>query len=281
MRYEYDVFGAIRSEVGTGGNPRKFTGKEYESDVKLYYYGARYYDPYTGRFTQRDPIGDGNNWYAYARNNPLRYIDPTGLRPGLVWENGRMFWNPWHVKLRQKIAEAVGFPHLAPDNHHIPPTAPIVPTGLITGEPEVPKFDSEAMAKQAVIRMLFGILSPVHEEQLQSDRGLKDEIDRQGGYGKLGEKGHGKNVRHLNGGEAEAEAMFDHLKGNRPVDTESTRTTDGRQIDVIIGTDPDGNKISYRAVSKGKGDYQGPPTIETFKKGKKGKAETKLKFVED
>ena len=79
VRYEYDVFGAIRSEVGTSDNPRKFTGKEYESDVKLYYYGARYYDPYIGRFTQRDPIGDGLNWYAYAANNPLKFVDPTGL----------------------------------------------------------------------------------------------------------------------------------------------------------------------------------------------------------
>ena len=37
-----------------------------------------YYDPYTGRFTQRDPAGDGVNWYAYTENNPLKYVDPTG-----------------------------------------------------------------------------------------------------------------------------------------------------------------------------------------------------------
>ena len=81
VRYEYDVFGAVRSEVGTSDNSRKFTGKEYESDVKLYYFAARYYDPYIGRFTQRDPVGDGKNWYAYAFNNPLSYTDPTGKVP--------------------------------------------------------------------------------------------------------------------------------------------------------------------------------------------------------
>ena len=83
-RYEYDVFGAVRSEVGTSDNPRKFTGKEYESDVKLYYFAARYYDPYIGRFTQRDPAGDGINWYAYAYNNPLGFVDPTGLASRLA-----------------------------------------------------------------------------------------------------------------------------------------------------------------------------------------------------
>ena len=80
MRDEYDVFGAVRSAVGTSHNARKFTGKEWESDVNLYYYAARYYDPYTGRFWQRDPAGDGINWYIYAYNNPLRFIDPFGLR---------------------------------------------------------------------------------------------------------------------------------------------------------------------------------------------------------
>ena len=76
----YDVFGAIRNETGTSDNTRKFTGKEWDTDSNLYYFAARYYDPYIGRFTQRALAGDGVNWYAYTANNPLRFIDPDGLR---------------------------------------------------------------------------------------------------------------------------------------------------------------------------------------------------------
>ena len=46
-----------------------------------------YYDPYVGRFTQRDPIGDGGNWYAYVANNPLAFVDPTGLRLDFINAN--------------------------------------------------------------------------------------------------------------------------------------------------------------------------------------------------
>lgn len=78
-RYEYDAFGAVRAETGTSDNTRKFTGKEWEADSKLYYFAARYYDPYIGRFTQRDPAGQGMNWYIYCANNPLKFVDPTGM----------------------------------------------------------------------------------------------------------------------------------------------------------------------------------------------------------
>ena len=60
-----------------GGTRYGFTGQEQDASG-LYYYGARYYDPELGRFTQPDTILDGLNRYAYCRNNPVKYIDPTG-----------------------------------------------------------------------------------------------------------------------------------------------------------------------------------------------------------
>lgn len=65
-------------------NPYKFTGKPLDQESGLYYYGARYYNPSIGRFTTPDVLrGDLSNplslnRYTYVRNNPLRYIDPTG-----------------------------------------------------------------------------------------------------------------------------------------------------------------------------------------------------------
>ncbi len=68
----------------------RFTGKYLDDDTGLYYYGARYYDPALGRFISPDPLYLADperctihmvscNLYAYANNNPMAFIDPTGL----------------------------------------------------------------------------------------------------------------------------------------------------------------------------------------------------------
>jgi len=53
----------------------------------LTYMQARHYDPELGRFLSNDPIGvslgtpQSFNRYAYANNNPYRYVDPDGRIP--------------------------------------------------------------------------------------------------------------------------------------------------------------------------------------------------------
>jgi len=77
----YDAFGAELSATGTWKGPFGYAGgfgyQEDSSGLKLL--GHRYYDPTTGRFLSRDPIGAGRNWYAYTANNPVNYVDGLGL----------------------------------------------------------------------------------------------------------------------------------------------------------------------------------------------------------
>ncbi len=59
------------------------TGKEWNPEVQLYYFGSRWYDPEIGRWLSSDPIGQsgGINLYTYVSNNPIMLYDPEGYRP--------------------------------------------------------------------------------------------------------------------------------------------------------------------------------------------------------
>ena len=80
---DYDSFGNIIGETNAAAGDRyKFTGREYDPELALYYYRGRYYDPITGRFISQDPIGfaaGDANLYRYVGNTPTIYVDPLGL----------------------------------------------------------------------------------------------------------------------------------------------------------------------------------------------------------
>jgi RHS repeat-associated protein len=78
-RIAYMPYGADRGVAGGSFAPRyQFNFKEKES-TGLYDYGARLYDPATGRWLSADSsLQDGPNRYAYVSDNPLAYVDPTG-----------------------------------------------------------------------------------------------------------------------------------------------------------------------------------------------------------
>ncbi|HQR13295.1 MAG TPA: RHS repeat-associated core domain-containing protein [Nitrospira sp.] len=81
--YAYDAYGNLLESPGTVEQPYTYTGREFDSETGLYYYRARYYDPTTGRFLQKDPIfNPGFQIYGYVEGIPTLFVDPYGLRAG-------------------------------------------------------------------------------------------------------------------------------------------------------------------------------------------------------
>jgi RHS repeat-associated protein len=111
-RHDYLPFG---EEIGADGSWRtagrgyagdtvrqQFTGYERDYETELDYAQARYYANRQGRFTSVDPISMSMahlldpqriNLYAYARNNPVLFVDPTGEFVTIIGNGSRVFLN--------------------------------------------------------------------------------------------------------------------------------------------------------------------------------------------
>jgi RHS repeat-associated protein len=83
---EYVPFGEVFIEEHNNkwSTPYKFNGKELDEETGLYYYGARYYDPRVSLWLGVDPSQEkypSISTYAYALENPLKFIDIDGRDP--------------------------------------------------------------------------------------------------------------------------------------------------------------------------------------------------------
>jgi RHS repeat-associated protein len=99
--YEYDPFGKTTVATGPKANAfaHRFSTKPLDLTTGLYYYGYRFYDPNSGRWPSRDPIGDlnrrwipellpeGPSLYNFVGGDPINWFDPWGLSrlKGTVW----------------------------------------------------------------------------------------------------------------------------------------------------------------------------------------------------
>jgi len=92
VTYVYDAWGKTVSSSYVSGysnvytyNPFRYRGYYYDTETGFYYLQSRYYDPAIGRFINADGYLStgtgliGCNMYAYCNNNPVMYVDYTGM----------------------------------------------------------------------------------------------------------------------------------------------------------------------------------------------------------
>ena len=84
---DHDEFGRVTLDTNPGFTSFGFAGGLYDPDTGLVRFGARDYDPETGRWTSKDPIlfnGMQPNLYGYTFGDPVNFVDPDGRVPIFV-----------------------------------------------------------------------------------------------------------------------------------------------------------------------------------------------------
>jgi RHS repeat-associated protein len=83
--YGNTAYQAVVNSIEVSLKRYRYTGKERDQESGLYYYGARYYAAWLGRWVSCDPLllTDGANFYQYTRDNPIILIDISGTKSSI------------------------------------------------------------------------------------------------------------------------------------------------------------------------------------------------------
>jgi len=230
---EYRPYGArIKQAPAAGSNTRWYTGHPHDDATGLTYAGARYYDPIVGRFMATDPKGfnEANihsfNRYAYANNNPYKFVDPDGEVGILVLVAAVVVLSVADALVDGIIDGTFG-------------STPAVGSGEVR---QLSTLPGPASGSAVVGKIGFGTL---RNALSKSKNVTKSRVDLL----KLGKAGTGKGVREVTGDATDARKLFDQLRGNNPV----KEVKPG----VVVSKGANGGNVTFRTSSK-----SGPPTVD-------------------
>ncbi|HKU17909.1 MAG TPA: RHS repeat-associated core domain-containing protein, partial [Candidatus Saccharimonadales bacterium] len=108
----YDAWGNVISDSNPGFQPFGFAGGLYDPGTGLVHFGARDYDPQTGRWISKDPLlfaGGETSLYGYSSNDPINIVDPAGLSCTLAARVGNYLLNHVDGTLSLGAGDLVGF----------------------------------------------------------------------------------------------------------------------------------------------------------------------------
>ena len=185
QQMDYDVFGNVLTDTSPGFQPFGFAGGLYDADTGLVRFGARDYDPEVGRWTAKDPLrfaGSPLNFYAYAGNDPVNFVDPLGLGPGgSLSEND--YWDKLKTLMSGIVVPGIGLidtskiPAFTGFDKFFEPGSVNQITNLMRINKEIPKsYTMEVMegGKKTVTRGIENATKKILETSESLSQGIED-----------------------------------------------------------------------------------------------------------
>ena len=288
-RHDYLPFGEEIGSLGgrtaalkysASGTAQKFTGKERDNESGLDYFGARYFSGAEGRFTSVDPENasgdpaDPQSWngYAYARNNPLLYVDPDGRYFVVCQSDGDCttyavdseFYRFLREEKLQFDPETDEDGNLLPTNiYSVDERGNKTLYGQAFHSRHAPGLGDEGVGPLE-LALGTGLTSLARKAVRNLFRGKGTARSSTAtDLGSLGRSGSSKKIREVVGDSGDALKLFDKLRGNNPV----------REIKpgIFVAKGKTGGHVTFRPSSK-----SGPPTVDVHGLEPGGR---KIKFV--
>lgn len=164
--YEWGPYGELRSMSGAWAalNPIRWATRYLDEETDLYYFGYRYYDPATGSWLSREPLGESEslNLYSYCHNDPVNKVDVLGLKEQVIAGSDPVYAtdpsDPLSVFIGFPLEEDGWFSPFAPNGKHSFASIPVTgeAAAVISAHPEMLAKMRASASGQLDVKRMYG-----------------------------------------------------------------------------------------------------------------------------